>query len=139
MTHCYFKEASGRKCWSWLLGSAKKRISNGQQLDRQKESVSVEVLHTVKLLVQKCSLECTCVQWYCYVIVTVLPIQHTFRKATVPGPSNRNECMRSNNGSLILLTLIRRILSTILVDSIAPLSQHQLKEHSVVGAHNLLR
>ena len=31
-----------------LLGSIKKRISNGQQRDRQKESVSVKALHTVK-------------------------------------------------------------------------------------------
>ena len=51
-----------------LLGSIKKRVSNGQQHDRQKESVSVRVLHTVRLLVQRCSLECTFVQWYCYVI-----------------------------------------------------------------------
>ena len=51
-----------------LLGSIKKHISNSQQRDRQKESVSVRALHTVKLLVQRCSLECTCVQWYCYVI-----------------------------------------------------------------------
>ena len=95
-----------------LLGSIKKHVSNSQQCDRQKESVSIRVLHTVKLLVQRCSLERTCVQWYCYVIMTVPPIQHAFRKATIPGPSNQNECMRSNNGSLILLTLIRRVLST---------------------------
>ena len=61
-----------------LLGSIKKCISNGQQQDRQKESVSVKVLHTVKLLVQRCSLERNCVQWYCYVIMTVPPIQHAF-------------------------------------------------------------
>ena len=95
-----------------LLGSIKKHVSNSQQCDRQKESVSIRALHTVKLLVQRCSLERTCVQWYCYVIMTVPPIQHAFRKATIPGPSNQNECMRSNNGSLILLTLIRRVLST---------------------------
>ena len=51
-----------------LLGSMKKHVSNGQQHDRQKESVSVRALHTVKLLVQRCSLERTFVQWYCYVI-----------------------------------------------------------------------
>ena len=51
-----------------LLGSIKKCVSNSQQCDRQKESVSVRALHTVKLLVQRCSLECTFVQWYCYVI-----------------------------------------------------------------------
>ena len=51
-----------------LLGSMKIHISNSQQHDRQKESVSVRVPHTVKLLVQRCSLERTCAQWYCYVI-----------------------------------------------------------------------
>ena len=51
-----------------LLGSINKHVSNGQQCDRQKESVSVRALHTVKLLVQRCSLKRTCVQWYCYVI-----------------------------------------------------------------------
>ena len=51
-----------------LLGSVKKHVSNGQQHGRQKESVSIRALHTVKLLVQRCILEHTCVQWYCYVI-----------------------------------------------------------------------
>ena len=51
-----------------LLGSIKKHVSKCQQRDRQKESVSVEALHIMRLLVQRCSLERTFVQWYCYVI-----------------------------------------------------------------------
>ena len=68
MTHYFYQGSWWEKVLVLLLGSMKKHVSNSQQRDRQKESVSVRVLHTVKLLVQRCSLEHTCVQWYCYVI-----------------------------------------------------------------------